>query len=220
MTIIESLRVERRQRSWEAPARRALDVVLAVLALAITLPALVLVALLIRLDSPGPVLFRQERIGRGRRPFTLFKFRTMGQGGDDSAHRDLIMRELRGEDTAVAGSSKLPCDSRVTRFGSLLRRTSLDEVPQLLNVLRGEMTLVGPRPCLPWEAQLFPPAFADRFSVRPGITGLWQISGRSTLGTLDMLRLDVTYVQARSFWRDVAIIVLTVPTLLRGDGAR
>jgi lipopolysaccharide/colanic/teichoic acid biosynthesis glycosyltransferase len=108
----------------------------------------------------------------------------------------------------------------VTRAGRFLRRTSLDELPQLINVLKGEMSLVGPRPCLAWEASLFPTEFQDRFAVRPGITGLWQVRGRSTLGTQDMLRLDVEYVRSRRLCGDVGILLATVPSMLRGDGAR
>jgi len=150
----------------------------------------------------------------------LFKFRTMFRGGDDRELRELIARELRGEDTVENGSSKLNNDSRVTRTGTFLRKTSLDELPQLLNVLRGDMTLVGPRPCLSWEAEMFPEEFEPRFSVPPGLTGLWQVSGRSTLGTLDMLRLDVRYVESRSLRSDADILLRTVPALLRSNGAR
>ena len=120
----------------------------------------------------------------------------------------------------VNGSAKLSNDKRVTRTGALLRRTSLDELPQLLNVLTGSMSLVGPRPCLGWEAEMFPAQFAPRFAVRPGITGLWQVSGRSTLGTLEMLQLDVHYARTRTLLLDASILVRTLPVVLRGDGAR
>ncbi len=205
---------------WEDAARRVVDVVLSTAALVVTAPLLLVLAVWVRLDSPGPVLLRQERVGRGGRPIPVHKFRSMVVGGDDRAHRLLIEAELRGEDTSRGGSTKLTGDLRVTRSGRFLRRTSLDEVPQLLDVLRGDMSLVGPRPCLPWEAALFPPEYAARFDVRPGLTGLWQVSGRSTLGTLDMLRLDVEYVQRRRLVLDLQILARTVPCLLRGDGAR
>jgi lipopolysaccharide/colanic/teichoic acid biosynthesis glycosyltransferase len=199
--------------------RRSADVLVCAVLLAVLVIPMLLIALAVRRESRGPVLFRQERIGlRGTR-FTLFKFRTMFQGVDDRALRDLIARELRGENTVENGSSKLNNDHRITRIGAFLRRTSLDELPQLFNVLRGEMTLVGPRPCLDWEAEMFPEEFAPRFTVRPGLTGLWQVSGRSALGTLDMLRLDVLYVRSRSLRSDLAILLRTVPALLR-SGAR
>jgi lipopolysaccharide/colanic/teichoic acid biosynthesis glycosyltransferase len=218
------MRSERRAAArpplWERSARRCLDVAGALAVLVLLLPVLLAVVVWIRLDSPGPALFRQPRVGRDRVVFTAYKFRTMRVGCADAAHRRLIEAELRGEDTASGGSTKLAGDPRITRAGRFLRRTSLDEVPQLLNVLRGEMSLVGPRPCLCWEAELFPPQFADRFTVRPGLTGLWQVSGRSTVGTLDMLEMDVTYVRSRRLRLDVWILLATLPALLRGGGAR
>ncbi len=205
---------------WEEIARRTLDILGAALVLLLTAPALLILALWVRLDSPGPALLRQERIGRATRPFVLYKFRSMRVGGDDSAHRRLIAAELRGEDTASEGSTKLEDDPRITRAGRFLRSTSIDEVPQLLNVLRGDMSLVGPRPCLGWEAAMFPPEYAARFAVRPGLTGLWQVRARSTVGTLDMLRMDVEYVRTRRLRLDLWILFFTLPSLLRGDGAR
>jgi lipopolysaccharide/colanic/teichoic acid biosynthesis glycosyltransferase len=200
--------------------RRTADVVVSSLLLILFLVPMLLIAVAIHLEDKGPAFFRQERVGLGGGRFTLFKFRTMFRGGDDRELRELIARELRGEDTVENGSSKLNNDSRVTRTGALLRKTSLDELPQLLNVLRGDMTLVGPRPCLSWEAEMFPEEFEPRFSVPPGLTGLWQVSGRSTLGTLDMLRLDVRYVENRSLRSDADILLRTVPALLRSNGAR
>ena len=205
---------------WEPIARRAVDLAVVVVALLVLMIPMLLIAMAIRLGSPGPAFYRQQRIGRGGRPFTMYKFRTMRVGGSDAQHRELIARELRGEDTSVNGSWKIDCDPRVTRVGSFLRRTSIDELPQLINVLRGQMSLVGPRPCLDWEAEMFPPRFAERFDVPPGLTGLWQVSGRSTMGTLEMLELDLAYVRAWSFWSDLGILLRTVPALLRGHGAR
>ena len=200
-------------------ARRLVDVLISLILLTVLVLPMVLIALAVRVEDHGPALFRQERVGLRRSRFTLLKFRTMSPGGDDRALRDLIARELRGEDTVVNGSSKLSGDRRITRTGAFLRKTSLDELPQLLNVLRGDMTLVGPRPCLDWEAEMFPAEFAPRFAVRPGLTGLWQVSGRSALGTLDMLKLDVVYVRNRSLRSDVGILLRTLPALLR-SGAR
>jgi lipopolysaccharide/colanic/teichoic acid biosynthesis glycosyltransferase len=209
--------VERDAADW---LRRTADVVVSSLLLVLFLVPMLLIAVAVHLEDKGPAFFRQERVGLGGGRFTLFKFRTMFRGGDDRELRELIARELRGEDTVENGSSKLNNDSRVTRTGAFLRKTSLDELPQLLNVLRGDMTLVGPRPCLSWEAEMFPEEFEPRFSVPPGLTGLWQVSGRSTLGTLDMLRLDVRYVESRSLRSDADILLRTVPALLRSNGAR
>jgi lipopolysaccharide/colanic/teichoic acid biosynthesis glycosyltransferase len=205
---------------WEPIARRAVDLMVVVVALLMLAIPMLLIATAVKWGSPGPALHRQQRIGRGGRPFTMYKFRTMRVGGSDAQHRDLIARELRGEDTSVNGSWKIDRDPRVTRIGSFLRRTSVDELPQLINVLWGQMSLVGPRPCLDWEAEMFPARFAERFDVRPGLTGLWQVTGRSTMGTLEMLELDLAYVRSWSFWNDLRILLRTVPALLRGHGAR
>ena len=208
------------RRVAEDLARWLTNVFGAALLLALLALPMLLVALLIRLEDRGPALFRQERVGLSGRRFTMLKFRTMSVGVSDSALRELIARELAGEETVVNGSSKIDGDQRVTQVGAFLRRTSLDELPQLINVLRGDMALVGPRPCLRWEAEMFPVEYASRFTVRPGLTGLWQVSGRSTLTTLDMLRLDVRYVRTRTLWTDLVILFRTVPVLLRRDGAR
>ncbi|MGH3931311.1 MAG: sugar transferase [Pseudonocardiaceae bacterium] len=210
----------RRPARWELPALRVLDVILAVLGLIVLALPMLGVAAVIRFGSPGPALFRQRRVGRGGRPFTMYKFRTMRMGCGDQALRELIARELRGEDTSVEGSWKIDSDPRLTRFGGWLRRTSIDELPQLFNVVLGQMALVGPRPCLDWEAEMFPRQFVVRFDARPGLTGLWQVCGRSTMGTLDMLELDVAYVEGRGFWRDIKILVMTIPSLLGSHGAR
>ncbi|MDT7558433.1 MAG: hypothetical protein QOI68_2903, partial [Pseudonocardiales bacterium] len=174
----------------------------------------------IRWTSVGPALFQQQRVGFGGRTFTMYKFRTMHTGVGDEMLRALIAAELRGEDTSIDGSYKLDSDPRVTGVGAFLRATSLDELPQLLNVLVGDMSLVGPRPCLEWEAQMFPAEFRPRFSVRPGITGLWQVSGRSAMGTLEMLHLDLTYVRTRNLISDISILVRTLPSVLRDSSAR
>jgi lipopolysaccharide/colanic/teichoic acid biosynthesis glycosyltransferase len=201
-----------------AVAQRIADICLSAVGLVVLGLPMLIIAMAIRLDG-GPALFGQRRVGLHGSPFTMYKFRSMRPGGDDRAHRELIARELRGEDTTVDGSSKLN-DERVTKVGRWLRKTSLDELPQLVNVLRGDMSLVGPRPCLEWEAEMFPARFAERFTVPPGITGLWQVSGRSTLETLDMLQLDLDYVRSRSMRIYVRILVGTVAALYRGDGAR
>ncbi|RKT87120.1 Sugar transferase involved in LPS biosynthesis (colanic, teichoic acid) [Saccharopolyspora antimicrobica] len=216
----ETLNPGRRRPLWEQAVLRGIDVVGAAVGLAVLAPPMLIVAGIIRLTSRGPALFRQRRVGQGGKPFTLYKFRTMQLGCSDEPLREMIARELRGEKTSVGGSFKLDRDPRITSVGSWLRRTSFDELPQLLNVLRGDMALVGPRPCLEWEAAMFPPEFAARSAVKPGLTGLWQVSGRSTMGTLDMLRLDLVYVRSRSLQTDLGILARTLPSMLRGGGAR
>ncbi len=204
----------------DTTATRLLDLVVATILLAVLSPLLLVICVVIRGSSRGPALFRHSRVGLDHRPFTMYKFRTMTIDAPDDLARDMIERELRGEDTSVAGSYKPSDNAHVTKVGSWLRRTSLDELPQLINVITGEMALVGPRPCLPWEADMFPSSAHVRFSVKPGLTGLWQVSGRSRLSTLEMLRLDVDYASSRSVGRDIAILARTLPALLRGDGAR
>jgi lipopolysaccharide/colanic/teichoic acid biosynthesis glycosyltransferase len=186
-------------------------------------PVMAVIAVLTRCTSRGPALFRQVRLGEQRRPFVMLKFRTMYAGCDDSPHREYVRSLLT--DPAVTprspdGLFKLVDDPRVTPLGSWLRRTSLDELPQLINVLRGEMALVGPRPVLPWEAALFVPRYDRRFDVPPGITGLWQTSGRNRLSMSEALDLDVQYVECRSLRLDLVILLRTIPTVLARRGVR
>lgn len=201
--------------------KRAFDLLVASSALVLLAPVLAVTAVLVRLSSRGPILFRQERIGMRGEPFTMLKFRTMRLNNDDSALRELNRRELAGERTAGAdGSFKLSNDPRITRVGALLRAMSIDELPQLINVARGEMSIVGPRPALSWEVELFSVEYRRRADTRPGLTGLWQVSGRSRLSALEMLQLDVEYVDNWSLSLDVRIALRTIPVLIRGDGAR
>ena len=199
--------------------KRLLDIALATVLLAVSSPVLLVVAVLVAATTRGPVLFRQTRVGRAGAPFRMLKFRTMRHGCDDAAHRDYIRRLLSDQAEPYEGLYKLVDDPRVTRVGAVLRRLSLDELPQLLNVLKGDMTLVGPRPALPFEAELFPAWATPRYLVAPGVTGLWQVSGRNRLTMLQGLELDVEYVEQRSFVVDVMILLRTVPAVL-GRGAR
>lgn len=199
-------------------AKRLLDVVLASTGLLVLAPLLLLIWAAVRLTSPGPGLFRQERLGLHERPFTMLKFRSMTSGAPDAPHRDYVSRMLTTGDTRAgdAGLYKLQGDPRVTPLGAWLRRTSLDELPQLLNVVRGEMSLVGPRPSLAWEAELFTPEQRRRFGTRPGLTGLWQVSGRARLTMPQALALDVEYVRRQSLWLDLVILARTPLALRRG----
>lgn len=210
--------VERLDRA----AKRAMDVLLASgMLLAFSL-AMLVIAVLIRLTSPGPVLFRQVRVGYWQSPFVMLKFRTMHQGIDDTIHRSYVTAMLAGQAAPADGERgiyKLTRDPRVTRIGGFLRKTSLDELPQLINVLRGEMSLVGPRPVLPWEGKLFKPWDRVRFSVRPGITGLWQVTGRSALTMQQALDLDVEYALRRTIMLDLVILFRTIPSVLFSRGA-
>ncbi len=202
--------------------KRAFDLVVASCLVCLLIPVLVIVWLLVRTTSPGQGMFRQTRIGRYGRPFVMYKFRTMRADSGDGIHREYVRRLLTEDNPPVGGARglyKLESDPRVTRVGRLLRRTSLDELPQLLNVVRGDMSLVGPRPALPYEAELFSTAHRTRFLVAPGVTGLWQIGGRSRLPMQQGLDLDVEYVQRRTFWLDLKILLKTVPAVFTADGA-
>ncbi len=200
---------------------RTLDVIGTLLLLIVLSPLLLVLAVAVKLDSPGPVLFRQRRLGRDLEPFTVKKFRTMHHGAAHDRHREFVLRLIKGENPQPEADSpyKIVGDQRVTRVGRLLRRSSLDELPQLWNVLRGEMSLVGPRPPIPYEVEHYPPHWFARFSVKPGITGLWQVNGRSEVPLEEMVRLDVEYAQRRSLWLNLALLARTVPAVLSGRGA-
>lgn len=194
--------------------KRSLDLTVATAALVLLAPLFGLIAAGIRLSSPGPILFRQQRIGYLGRPFVLFKFRTMKVKTDEAPHRQYV-RQLVNADVAMEKLDDRK-DPRITPFGRLLRRSCLDELPQLFNVLRGEMSLVGPRPCLPYEAQEFSPWHCRRFRSVPGLTGLWQVSGKNRTTFREMIRLDIRYETRCSFWTDLWILIKTVPAVLRG----
>jgi lipopolysaccharide/colanic/teichoic acid biosynthesis glycosyltransferase len=199
--------------------KRAMDLILASVVLVVSSPLLLLVTVLIRATSPGPVLFRQTRVGKHGEPFLMLKFRTMRTGCDDAAHREYVQRLLSDAAEPQAGLYKLADDRRITRVGRALRKLSIDELPQLLNVLMGDMSLVGPRPALPFETVLFPEWAAPRYLVAPGVTGLWQVSGRNRLTMLQGLKLDVEYVERRGLALDLLILLRTVPAVV-GSGAR
>jgi lipopolysaccharide/colanic/teichoic acid biosynthesis glycosyltransferase len=193
------------------PGKRILDYALAAALLLVTAPVIVIAAALIRLTNRGPLLLRQVRVGQNETPFTMFKLRTMYVDNDDSAHRELNRRELLGAAMCEQGTNfKLDRDDpRITGIGRFLRRYSIDELPQLINVLRGEMSLVGPRPSLPWEVELFTMEQRRRHDCRPGITGLWQVSERYGMPMPQMLELDLIYIQSRSMLLDLWILFRT-----------
>lgn len=205
--------------------------------LVVAAPLLAVIAVAVRLDSPGPAVFRQLRVGRGRKPFTVNKFRSMYDGVAHDRHREYVLGLIKGDpphhassddaamDRDVPGHNpprpyyKMIADPRVTRVGRILRRSSLDELPQLWNVLRGDMSLVGPRPPIPYEVDHYPPEWFDRFAVKPGITGLWQVSGRSQVTLDEMVRLDVEYACRRTLRLNLWILAKTVPVVLGARGA-
>jgi exopolysaccharide biosynthesis polyprenyl glycosylphosphotransferase len=198
---------------WDWAIKRAFDIVVSLLVGVLFLPLWLLIALAVKLESRGPVLYVDRRIGVGEREFGMLKFRTMVA---DAAARQV---ELEALNEAEGALFKIRDDPRVTRVGKVLRRLSLDEIPQIVNVLRGEMSLVGPRPLPLRDYRLLEDWHKARYAVLPGMTGLWQISGRSGLGFDDLVRLDFTYIENWSVWLDITIIARTIPAVLTGRGA-
>ena len=192
--------------------KRALDIALIILASPVLVPLMIGIALLIRLASAGPILFKQERIGRFGKPFMCYKFRTMIPGNDANIHRGHL------EDLMESGKPMVKMDAhgdpRIIRFGGPLRSSGLDELPQLINVLKGEMSLVGPRPCVIYEYERYQAWQKERFNAIPGLTGLWQVSGKNKTTFEEMIRLDITYGRNATFWMDCGIILKTVPALV------
>ena len=188
--------------------------------LLLSAPLMPFIAAAIYIDSPGPVLFRQRRLGRQMRPFTVLKFRTMRADADSALHRDYV-RSLIGTqppEDAPDNLYKLVIDPRVTRVGRFLRSWSIDELPQLWNVLRGEMSLVGPRPVIEYEVEQYPDWYLRRFAVKPGLTGLWQVSGRNEKTYEEMVRYDIDYAERRSLWLDLRILARTALVVMRRQG--
>jgi lipopolysaccharide/colanic/teichoic acid biosynthesis glycosyltransferase len=222
MTDVVARKENTAPRLGQEAVKRALDIALASLLLVVTSPLLLLLCCLVRSTSAGPALFRQERVGRDMRLFTMLKLRSMYEGNDDRTHRAYVTGMLSADEEATAPNGmlfKLVGDPRITPLGRWLRKTSVDELPQLINVLHGDMSLVGPRPMLPWEAELLAEPYQPRFTVKPGITGLWQVSGRSRLSMRTALELDVEYARRPSVLVDLSILVRTVPALFRGGAS-
>lgn len=206
--------------------KRTFDIIVSLISLIIVAPIGFIIALIIKIDSSGAVLFKQERVGMDGRIFLCYKFRTMRANADETLHREAYRKNVGGFEEANAGSESQPVfgkvkdDPRVTKIGKFLRRSSLDELPQLLNVLKGDMSIVGPRPPIPYEVEFYELWHRKRLDVKPGITGLWQVSGRNRLTFDEMVRIDMFYVENWSLWLDLKIILLTLPAVFRGDGAR
>lgn len=212
--------------------KRAFDIVMSLIGLALLAAPFAIIALLIKLTSRGPVFFKQTRIGKDGKPFSFYKFRTMYVNNDDSIHREFtkkliaesknggsdISKTVVSESGEIQQVKKIVNDPRVTSIGRFLRKTSLDELPQLFNVLKGDMSLVGPRPCLPYEWEEYEAWHKRRLSVTPGCTGLWQVSGRSAVGFNDMVILDLYYIENMSPLMDLKLIFKTLPVMLLAKG--
>jgi lipopolysaccharide/colanic/teichoic acid biosynthesis glycosyltransferase len=197
--------------------KNVLDVVIGLVTLMVCSPVLLIIALAVKLDSSGPAIFKQKRIGKDGKPFTVWKFRSMHVNADDRPHREALQKLAQGEPAATVdgqGFFKPVDDPRVTRLGKFLRATGLDELPQVVNLLRREMSVVGPRPAIPYELDLYKDWYHRRLAVRPGVTGLWQVRRHDTENFDDVMRLDLEYIDSFSIWLDLKIILLTVPMIL------
>ncbi len=241
MTSLQRTRVSRARASrsvsrsrwgkdrWRVAIKRAVDLSVGPVLIVLLLPIMLVVALAVKLDSPGPVLFRQRRLGRAMESFTVLKFRTMAADSSPELHQRYIAElasSRPGGETVVNDNGgrkgpansdvkKLTADPRVTAVGRILRRVSLDELPQLFNVVGGSMSLIGPRPALDYELEHYRPMHYKRFDVRPGITGLWQVSGRNRLGFHEMLDLDVKYSEDATLVTDIGILLRTPMAAIR-----
>jgi lipopolysaccharide/colanic/teichoic acid biosynthesis glycosyltransferase len=212
------------ERDRLSPLKRGFDVVASAAALVLLSPLLLGIALAVKLDSRGPVLFRQQRIGMRGRPFGFLKFRSMVAGNDPARHREYVERLIEGcAETHECDDGdeiyKLADDERVTRVGRFLRRYSLDELPQLINVLKGEMSIVGPRPALDYEVEAYGDWHRLRLMAVPGISGVWQVAGRSRVSFDEMVFQDVMYAYNQSLLTDLSICLRTIPVVLQGRGA-
>jgi len=214
----------RRLDGLSGAVKRLVDVVGSGAMLLVLSPLMLVLALLVKRSSPGPVLFVQERLGRNGRPFKFYKFRSMRHDAGDTIHRQFAAMFINGDDDGCREQNggnegfKLEADPRVTPIGAWLRRTSLDELPQLINVLKGEMTLVGPRPPIAYEIENYKPWHLERLKVTPGLTGLWQVMGRSKVSFDEMVHLDLHYINHWSLRLDIEILLRTIPVVLRGTG--
>ncbi len=202
--------------------KRRMDILFSLLLFPFLCCAMAFIALLIRLDSPGPIFFRQKRVGQNGTEFDFLKFRSMYVNCDDTNHRTAIDRFMRGnvidESADNAAPFKIKGDPRVTRVGKFIRKTSLDELPQFLNVLRGEMSLVGPRPPLAYEVERYSSQDKLRLAGKPGLTGFWQVYGRSRVSFAEMVEMDITYLRQQSLLQDLKLILLTIPVMVYGRG--
>ncbi|HLZ80984.1 MAG TPA: sugar transferase [Ktedonobacteraceae bacterium] len=222
-TVSTLLQEEIQLKQGYVRAKRVLDVLITLLLLPVLCLVMLVVAIFIRLDSEGPIFYRQKRVGQDGVEFDMFKFRSMHINNDDTIHREAMKRYMNGEmlnghSGAVMTVYKLVDDPRVTRVGRIIRKLSIDELPQFFNVLRGEMSLVGPRPPLLYEVEEYSSHAHLRLCGKPGITGYWQVYGRSRVTFDEMIEMDINYLHQQSILQDVKLIALTVPVAILGRG--
>ncbi|MBM4432138.1 MAG: sugar transferase [Chloroflexi bacterium] len=211
-----------RSKKWYLRAKRAFDFLFAMLALLLLSPLMLIIALAIKVTSPGPAILVQERVGKGGRIFPFYKFRSMYNNPDRSVDINFARDYINGKQGAIAwnGIFKPANDRRVTSVGRFLRKASLDELPQLFNVLKGDMSIIGPRPSMPYEVDVYKPWHFARLEILPGVTGLAQVNGRSNLLFKDIVKIDIEYIERCSLMLDLSILCKTIPVVLSGHGAR
>ena len=216
--IIDTIQNEEHEQRGYATFKRVFDFTIAFILIVLSMPLMIVISLAIKLTSKGPVLFVQERVGLGGKPFKFYKFRSMAHNNNSKIHEEFMQKLIRGEVEANEGekapSYKMDKDPRITPFGHFIRKTSLDELPQLFNVLNGSMSLVGPRPPIPYEVQAYKSWHLQRLSIKPGVTGLWQVSGRSSIAFDEMVQLDLEYIEKRNTLLDLKILFQTIPAAL------
>lgn len=193
--------------------KRIIDILLSILAIIVLSPIFLIVAIAIKLDSSGPVVYSQTRVGKNEKHFKMFKFRSMVINAED------MLKELKPMNEMDGPMFKIKEDPRITKIGRFIRKTSIDELPQLINILRGEMSIVGPRPSLPSEVEEFEPWMMERFVVKPGLTCFWQVSGRNNIPFRKWMELDIKYVKERNLWLDMKLVLKTVKVIFNGDDA-
>lgn len=235
----ETMRKLSDERKAISTCKRLFDLILMIPALILLSPTYLLISLLIKMDSAGPVFFKQKRVGMvpfvsgdttdwSNAIFDMYKFRTMYSDTDPYLHREFMEAYIAGDtdklidlepEVEETEAFKLVNDPRVTRIGNILRKFSLDELPQFWNVLIGNMSLVGPRPPIPYEVELYKPEHFERLTAMPGVTGLWQVSGRTTTTFDEMIHLDLNYIKSQSLWLDIKIVFLTLPAIISSKGA-
>jgi len=196
-------------------SKRVIDIFLSSLLLILLLPAIIFIAIAIKIDSPGPIIFRQKRVGKNQKIFTMYKFRTMVDNAED-IYKEILEKKIKEKKMIEKNGTDIFGDLRVTKIGRLLRKFSIDEMPQFINVIKGDMSLVGPRPNLPYELEQFDKEwYRMRYVALPGLSGLWQVSGRSRLTFEKMMELDYEYVMNRSLLMDFKIAIMTIPAVFR-----
>ncbi|MDI6701266.1 MAG: exopolysaccharide biosynthesis polyprenyl glycosylphosphotransferase [bacterium] len=221
MTTFEGIPVielTQKNKFFNLLIKRVIDIIVSLLLLLILLPFFLIISIIIKIDSSGPVFFLQERVGKNGKKFKMLKFRTMYKDNDERVHKEYVTKLIKEGKKDESGIYKIKDDPRITKIGKFLRAFSFDEFPQLINVLKGEMSLVGPRPPIEYEVENYDQWHKRRLSVKPGMTGMWQVSGRNRVGFEDMVLLDIYYVENFNIWLDIIILLKTIPAIVKREG--